>query len=367
MLEILPKLSKKYILDHITQEDIFQRYLGIPVTYGDTICVPAILRGGKPDHKPSGGFRWAGHKLRFKDFSGHFWGDCFDAVGVIIGENPNDKQGFMNVLIHIAKEFRLHDYANGNHISVIPRLTSTGNIPVPKARKVIEITVRLWNKDDANYWMPFCIHKKALDYFDVYPCQTMTVGDYYYTYNPADPAYAYYEGRDENGVNLFQIYFPFRKENKFIMNCAPIFGLNKIKGAEVGVITKSKKDVMSIKCITHGKFSVEAIAPSSESHVIPKDVIADLWTKYGYIVTLMDFDFAGRNMAWKLKSLYGLPPLFFVNGTRGTKYNHGSKDFSAYVKNNGRAKTIDLVNNALVYIRNKFDKKRSNGKSTVMH
>ncbi|MEK6881668.1 MAG: hypothetical protein AABY22_18760 [Nanoarchaeota archaeon] len=54
MLGILPKITKDYILSKITQEQIFERYLGIPVVTDNLIHSP--IRSN--DNNPSFGFNY---------------------------------------------------------------------------------------------------------------------------------------------------------------------------------------------------------------------------------------------------------------------------------------------------------------------
>lgn len=356
-LGIYPKLTKDLILSKVSQEQIFEKYLGINVEFGQNINVPDIIRGINTDSNASGSFKWIGSKLRFKDFAGYFWGDCFDAVAFVHNISSNSKQGFVQILEIVARDF---DIRSSRTMTTPPRIESLSSQFLPggggNGKKVIEIEKRPWNKEDAEYWTKSYIYKAALNYFDVFACSAVWVNSQLiYTYNPKDPAYAYWFGKDTNGIDDIKIYFPYRKDYRFIMNYSSVEGLKKIRPAELLVITKSYKDVMSINCITKGAFSIEAISPSSETHLIPKDIFYGLWNNYEYIVSLMDFDFTGRNMAWKLRNIYNVPPLFLTNGTRGTP-DFGAKDFSAYVNKNGRDKTLALVGNARDYIIKKFAK-----------
>ena len=62
-----------------------------------------------------------------------------------------------------------------------------------------------------------------------------------------------------------------------------------------------------------------------------------------------DFDFAGRNIAWKHKKSYGIPRFFFTNGTLGFA-NYEAKDLSEYIERNSLAKTEKLVEDFCSYI-----------------
>lgn len=356
-LELLPNLSKDYILTYITQEQIFERYLGFPVVYDRTFACPHWN-----DSTPSCGFKWTGNKLRMKDFGGHFWGDCFDFVAFVNNIDGNNGKGFIEVLNKIAKEFRLHKYANGNY-PVENRNLSNQGLLYSKGEtdsfKKLEITKRNWNTYDAEFWSKSYISKGTLEYYNVYPCEYVWKdGEIIYTYSKKDPAYCYYRGKDSKNRDLMKIYFPLRNRKKgyrFMMNYSGLEGLNRIKPAEVLVISKAYKDLMCLKCITYGKinFSMESVSLSSENHSITDEEYQNLWKDYSIIVSLMDFDFQGRNMAWKLKTKYNIHPLFLTDGTRGSKKDYGSKDFSDYAYSNGKENALLLVEEAYNYIKTK--------------
>ena len=109
------KLTKQNILDKISQVNIFATYLGLPaeviqncIDTGELICNPLRI-----DEHPTAGFKYDNRgKLKFRDFSGYFWGDCFDVVAYIISTiyhksyNINDKTDFIKILRHITFTFK---------------------------------------------------------------------------------------------------------------------------------------------------------------------------------------------------------------------------------------------------------------------
>jgi len=109
------KLTSKYILDNINQEDIFSVYFNIPASH-----ISAIVNTNKKisapyrsDKDPSFGFIYRSNgKLIGRDFGGYFWGDCFDCVGFVLGLNANIKSDFGKIMEHIIKTFRLNKYQN---------------------------------------------------------------------------------------------------------------------------------------------------------------------------------------------------------------------------------------------------------------
>ena len=118
---ILPSLNKNYILNNISQEEIFSKFMNISINdihwclQNTSNLIKSPLR---IDNNPTMGFTYAGSKLRCKDFNGHFWGDCFDLVAFIY--NLDTKQtDFITILEIIAKEFKLHKYKDSQEKSSI--------------------------------------------------------------------------------------------------------------------------------------------------------------------------------------------------------------------------------------------------------
>ena len=75
-LEVAPRITKEFILSKISQEAIFEFYLGIPVKKG-LFCSPSCIR---VDKKPTCSFYKSGKgNLTYKDFAGPTF-NCIDVV-----------------------------------------------------------------------------------------------------------------------------------------------------------------------------------------------------------------------------------------------------------------------------------------------
>lgn len=360
---VLPTLNKEYILSKITQEQIFEHYLGIPVYTGGLIKVPRILR---IDNNPTASFYYSNNgKLRFRDFAG-FWGDCFDLVAFLSQVNSNDKRSFMIVLDRIAKDFKIHKY-DGNHGEPTTKTFDVRDFKHKiKIKKKIEVRPRNFTQRDAQFWLAGNIKKSSLDKYYCRPCEYIWIdGELKYSNNPYDPAYAYYFGKDDNGINEFRIYFPFRKEYRFLSNCSPLQGLKQLEPDYIGVITKSYKDVMSLN-----SFNIQAVAPSSESVLISKDDWFKLKYTCSHWFSLMDYDVQGIKMAKKLRDEYNIQPLFFSrhfkdgNKNRITEMrkfpklyfnyiDYGVKDFFEFVEKSG----IDKVKETIIQTKEMYEER----------
>lgn len=349
MFEILPKLTKDYILSFISQEQIFERYLNvnnIDHLAANNILIHSPLRSS--DENPSFGFKYVNGRLRAKDFSGYFWGDCFDLVAYDNNLMANDKSDFFKVLTIIAKEFRLHKYkGQQNHIYIPDRLV----VQKDRTKLVIKIAIRDWNSSDGDYWnRKYQVSKRTLQKTDVYPCEYVWINNQcVYSYMKSDPAYGYFGGHDDNKIENWKIYYPFRKKNRFISNEACVEGWRNLEDADIVIITKSKKDTVVLK-----EFSLQAISPHSETHLLPKEIIEKLELRYEYIYSLMDFDRTGVAMANQLRKVYNIEPLFFTNGRFGS-INYCVKDFSDYVEKYRKDKAIELINNIKNNVRSNYN------------
>lgn len=359
--ELLPKLDKQYILDNVGQENIFQLYLGLPVD--TTVDYRAPYR---QDNTPGCRYYYKGGVLRFNDFAGYFHGDCFDYVGFVIGENAKTTDGFKAILEHIALTFRVHKYKSRNYVkdAILDIIIKTKSKPKVEIKKRIRYYKRNWNKYDAWYFKRFGFTKSFLEEHKVIPCETVyieyidTVNNsskfkLFYNYdNKFDLAYCYDWGIDDR-----KVYFPLRNKPKFVGTTNILQGLFNYQPSEIGIITKSYKDVMAIRKVCRGYFDIDSIAPSNESYVMTKNQVSQFKHYNNLTLTLYDFDRTGRKTAFSLWRRDGVYPLFFTNSVKllGAKsFNYRVKDFSEYLEVNGMDKTRKLIERIQQIFRKKW-------------
>lgn len=354
MIGIYPKLSKEYVLSKVTQEQIFEKYLLIKIPNSSQDRIKSPLR---PDKNPTCTFYYSGNKLKMKDWAGFFHGDCFDAVAAILNVNANSKDGFVKILDDICRNFSIHKYAEGEYTYTVINAKNYHLYQKDEAAD-IQIAVRKWNKYDGEYWSQFkVITLKDLREFIVYPVDVAWInGKQIYKYYFKDPCYFYYIDKDLEGKNRGQLYFPNRpKGQKFRNNTTQLFGKNHLTCAEILFLTKSNKDILTLRgLIRRAELPIEVCALAAESLTLSKEDYSELWTKYDLIISLFDFDFAGRNAAWRHQKLYNISPLFFTDGTRGSKMDYKAKDASEFVARNDLDNSLKLINNTYEYIRRKF-------------
>lgn len=357
-LEILPTLNKEYILSKISQEQIFEYYLQVPIEIGNLIKTPSVIRTGDKDPTFSFYYNEQG-KLRAKDHAGYFWGDCFDLVAYILHLSANDKKSFNVILDQIARDFRLHKYEGANPSITGSTYDSRDVSTKIKTKTIIQFQPRHWNKIDAEFWKAGNINSILLEEGKVYPCQYIWVNsNVVYNFVPKDPAYAYFFGQND-----IKIYFPMRDTYRFISNSSYLQGKNILKVDEIGIITKSYKDVLSMR-----SFGISAVAPSSETVPISKEDWFNCKNTCTHWFSLMDFDRTGILMARKLRNLYGIQPLFFSNYKPLQKKSYigsilannyssflGVKDFYDYVKNFGKDSTLELIQKTKDFYSERFE------------
>lgn len=329
-IEFPLSITKDYILKYVSQEAIFEKYLGIPVQFDRLICSPL-----RKDKSPTCGFRYStSGALYLKDFSGHFWGNCFDMVMYLYNCSYNE------ALLIVAKDFDLDDATR-----MVNRELYVGydmfKVPI-KHYKKISIKVRAFSEDDMAYWKSFGIGKRVLRMYGVYPCENVFINDsVIYHYSKNDPAYAYRFGENE-----YKIYYPSRSKSqgRFNTNTTAIQGYDQLPDeGSLLVITKSMKDVMLLR-----QWNISAIAPQSEAADLPPELIKEMKSRFEKVVLLYDFDYAGVKFTNKARRRYNLPFIFLTNGKYGTE-DFGAKDVSDYYQACGAPEFRALIQKAYLY------------------
>ena len=380
-------LSKTYIESKISQETIMSKYLDIPVSVIiDCINNNTLIKSVFRDDDKNGSMGFTFNKkgrLKVRDFGGFgFFGDVYDVVAHVLSLvynrkiEPNNKQDFYFILKHIAETFS--NIIDGKEIdenidSIIQDALRKGQ----KHKAIIEFLPRSWNKQDKNIWEHWGINLQYLNTHFVF-----AVDQYYvnrginsepvYKYNIKDPCYAYMLGQNRAGIYLIKLYFPLRdrnkREQKFITNFNVIEGLLNLEldNYDYILITKSSKDRLSIGShlanhLLYGgagnKLNIGVVNLPSESYKLTQqeyDYLLNKLTPSGIILSLLDFDKAGRHGAKYLQETYNIPYLFITRGEFGL-YNYKAKDFADLHD----IYSIDVINQfikeTLIYVRIKYE------------
>lgn len=340
MLGILPPLSQRYVESHVNQVDVMAYYLEISsmevqecIAFNRTICNPLRI-----DKNPTAGFYYTTNgKLRFNDFAGYFSGDIYDLVGYRTFLDPRNPAEFMQILHRICKDFGLWYYSKEQ---LVLGKGMTINVPEikPKIRAVFDVQPREWTKQDEYYWKKFNISIDILAYFDVVPVYSLFINNSLaYNYSLTDPAYGYYQGKIDD-VEQWRIYFPYRDKGKtrFYANTNRLQGLQRLQKTDIGVLTKSLKDVMCLYSYGVGSVGVPAESVVPNEH--ERKYLDGKWNKK---FSLFDFDYAGITLACKMKR-YGYKHLFLSTGKYNT-INFQAKDISDFRYEHGDYNTRKLI------------------------
>ena len=317
-----PEITKELLLEHNNEETYMAFYLGIPVKKGLFISPLRV------DHKPTCSF-YKGRRLYFKDFA---TGECLSFENVVMKKYGCNYHEALEI---IAKDFGIIR----GHTKSIPIQ------PIFKKEKktTIQIEAKSFTNEELKWWEQFGINKSVLTKYRVYSCKTVFLnGNITSVYSPSCPSYGYYFGKDENR-ELWKIYYPFRKTFRFIGNIktTTIQGYNQLpKKSKLLVITKSLKD-----CMVLYNLGIAAIAPQSETQFIEENVLEDLRKRFKHIVLLFDNDQTGIEFTNKIKRKYNwITPMIIP-----LKYN--AKDISDFYKAYGRDKTIELIKEGIIYLK----------------
>lgn len=321
-------VTKDFILQRISEEDIFRRYLGF-----EPSVVGSYINPLRDDSDPGCGFYVDDRGVwKFKDFAGGYNWDCFNIVEY--GWNLSFKQA----LIKIAGDFNLINTSGTAYVSISK---------VAKIRRKIGLRIkrREWTNEDYKFWSEYSISPARLEFFHVSPVSMVWFEEngnlrLAYGNKSGDPAFAYHFGDYK-----YKIYLPLRKKgSRFIHTTSTIIqGYDQLPDfAKYLVITKSYKDVMCID--NFREYDIYSVAPMSETVLLSQEAFINFYNRFDYIVTLFDFDRTGIRLMRKYQEAYKLPFLMF-----GKDYKkQGIKDFADHVKIKGVEETKLLIENALI-------------------
>jgi len=306
------ELTKESLLNHISQEEIFEHYLGLPVDTGTHYCNPT-----REDGSP-GCWYWynSNDKLYFIDNAGkHAGGDCFTMAAKVLG-SPD----FYTTLRKINQDFKIGLYDGYiQNYDPIPRIAAKPE-KITRKRSEIKFTYMPFLPKALEWWSQFCVDEQLLTRFDVFCVYKAWInGNIYHKYTVEDPIYAY------KFDSKTKLYRPLNPDLKWRSNC----GSDELQGykqlietGELLIITKALKDVMTLT-----NLGFNAVAPQSESSRIPDYYIEELKKRFSRICVFYDNDTAGVVNSVKLTDEIDAE---YVNTPKGMP-----KDPSDFVKEYG--------------------------------
>lgn len=316
----LPKITKEYLLSQNSAETYMSTYLGVPVKKG---LQKSSLR---KDHKPTATFyRNRKGELIYHDFGIGFDGNFIDVVMYITGLS------FVEALDKIAKDFGYIPNENNPPI----KIRKTDVVIEEKAETNIQIEYQPYTETDLKWWESFGIHKSTLKKYKVFSCKSVFLnGSYYTTSTPRSPIFGYYGGK-KDGIELWRIYFPAKREYRFLSNWPKriVQGAKQLSPTATNiVITKSMKDCMNLY-----ERNISAIAPCSETVLIEPKQMEKIRLQANNILYLGDNDLPGVKGAHRYKKQYPFIRCVFIK----RKYAKDISDLYKFVGPEDHAEAIE--------------------------
>jgi len=316
-------ITKDFILSSLSQEQIFEKYLGISVEYNK------LQRSGlRKDPKPSVAFKkMIGGDIICSDFGdARIKGDCFNLVAAI------HRCEYKDTYKIIANDFNIIDTQITPQS--IKKIYKSEILKDSKEKEVVPIQIkkREWSKQDIDFWRQYGISLKTLRKFNVFPISHYWYNDNIRTCRSMSFAYFFY-------TFCYKIYSPLEKVYRFINNSTRIQGYGQLpdKG-ELLIITKSLKDVMVLY-----EFGITSVSLQAEGNMLNQEYYDDLSSRFDKIISFYDYDYQGISGSGNLKRRYGIPRIMLSNGKYNTK-DYGAKDISDYYLAFGKEKTQLLIN-----------------------
>lgn len=329
MIKGRPILSKESILSKISSEDIFREYCSPFKNIGEHFN--SELRD---DPKPSAIIDWIRGDLMYSDFGNGLHIRCIEYV------KQKFKLSYWEALEKIYNDFKLNEYGNissncvGNNYT-LPKQSSNKSVGQvrDKSPTIIRIKKRV-NEDyrergiyyrpyDLKYWEEFYWTEWMLR-----QSKTFAISHYFlnnHKTNFEDKVYAVgnerafvYDYYWHQGCMRRKLYFPDRKENKWISNVDDsIVQLVDVapKTGDVLFITSSKKDAgifwrMQLDNMFPG-LVIHGVAPNAESVFVDPKWLNKMKTRWKRIIIWYDNDWdkkdnPGVKHAKKFSEMYGL-------------------------------------------------------------
>lgn len=320
-LDQAPKITKELLLSKYSQETFFEHYLGVPVKKG-LFCSPSIIR---IDHTPTCSFyKDKRGNLQYKDFAG----PSFDFIGCV---EYIFQCSYYKALRIIANDFGF--IKNEKIPKNPPKMEYTGYELKQTDKAKIEVEIKEFSQKELMWWDSFGIGPVTLKKYRVYSIKSVFLNGVYFTSSTeTTPIYGYYGGENSNGDELWRLYFPTKRNYRFLSNWSStmIQGAKMLpKSGDFIVITKSLKDVMALF-----EFGIPAIAPNSENLFLTEAQYEKLQSKFKEIYILYDRDLPGVKSANKIRKKFKGVKVLLIPKV---------KDFTDYVKKYGIFKTFNLI------------------------
>lgn len=297
----LLELNKNTILKYISQEQIFEKYLGfipdLKLLYKNPL---------RTDKTPGCSFyyRENSNKLIFHDFAWGVHWDCFDVVQYSYNCN------FPKALEKIADDFNIKQTGvqlTKRDISKLP--------PIPKQHNKLEIKrKKIFHPKELEYWNIGGLNVTEKDLLD------NRIFSISHLWEHTNKGVNYYHNlfmtfAFQYGQETFQIYSPLKKKEQRRFINSQGFKIGDLKRldpkADYVVITKSRKDSFFLRML-----GVNACFIINERVYLTLEV-QNLLDKYPVKFTLFDNDKTGKAASARFRRDYDTVPLFYDKQSDG--------------------------------------------------
>lgn len=320
-------MLKDYILNTISQEDIFIYYLEVSLKEIQYCLIRKSNKVRNPrriDIHPSlGFFKYINKRneeiLICKDFADEtYCGDCFQVVGNILNKNSNKNTDFIFICEHIIKNVIINEDSNFIGVKTNKVKVSNTNTYSPNVQITIHATPFL--KSFKKYWdrILYFNTEIMLNENHIHQAKLVFVDkELVYQLIEKDFAIAYYLGYYELG--LYKIYRPYcrNKEFKFkTNNKIPIEFITELNKNDILIICKARKEVIILRsiCKKLGITNIDFTSITSESNYINDyKIISYINSKYNNIYTWLDSDKVGLLYSFYLEKAYNFKSVLLRN------------------------------------------------------
>lgn len=323
-----PRITKDFILSKINQESIIQYYTKIDVTSKKLHLSPF-----RNDNKVTVGLYKSKNGIVYlHDFATNEHINCFEVVMKLYDCN------YYEALDIIAQDFELvksnssvKEVSQKNKPILIDEISETHSSD-------IKVQIKDFTEDELKWWEQFGINKKLLKKYHVYSIKHVFLnGNLKFTSSNKCPIYGYYFGKDKNKDEKWKLYFPLRKDYRFIGNLTQkiLQGYKQLnKTSDLLIINKSMKDTIACRAL-----GFDSVSPNSETTFPNEKQIEEFKKRFKYIIVIFDNDKPGIHNLWKIRKQYGNSLNYFF-----IPKCFGAKDLTDLIKLKGFNDVKKLVN-----------------------
>jgi hypothetical protein len=320
------EITKELILKKVSEENIMEFYLGVPVKKG---LFRSPLRS---DRTPTVSFYRSAKtgRLIYKDFG--YSDHTGDFVSVVMYKFSCS---YYQALQIIANDFGI--ITRKNLVKNKPKMEFTNTRFEETGDAVIQVEIKDFTDKELKWWNKYGITLETLNKYRVYSCKNVFLnGDLFYLHNPNKLVFGYYGGIREN-IERWRIYNVGQRKYKFVSNWKSfrLQGEHMLpKTGDVLTVTKSMKD-----CMTLYELGIPSVAPISENLFLTESKYNKLKERFNKIVVLYDNDLAGISNMNKIRHKYDVSPIWIPR-------KYGAKDISDFRALYGEEKTLELIEKA---------------------